>query len=133
MPHISSKKISRTVYMDSVTQLLQTITGRSTTHTYALQNLLTQTETIMLAKRLALIALLTQDLSPYHISQILRMSPSTVSRFSSEYKKGKYAHLVSHFNKQKNKKQFWNTLETFLRAGMPRQGKNRWKFLDELI
>lgn len=133
MPHISSKKMSRKVYTDSVTQLLQTITGRDTKREHVLQDLLTPTEKIMLAKRLALIALLTQDMSPYHISQILRMSSSTVTRFCHDYQNGKFTHLVSYFNKQKTRKMFWDRLETFLRAGMPRRGKGRWKFLDELV
>lgn len=87
-------------------------------------------EKIMLAKRLAAIVMCIEGNSPYRISQLLHMSPSTTERIKLNYQVGKYLHIEKMLTKHKaDYAEFWKTLEVVLRAGMPPMGRGRWKSL----
>ncbi len=93
-------------------------------------DLLTQSEQIMLIKRLAVIVLLIEGQSIYSIPKTLQMSVSTVRDIKSKYKLGKYDFLVARYNDKKfDTLAFVHILEALLNAGMPSLGKDRWKTL----
>lgn len=93
-----------------------------------LHEILGTEERIMLAKRLAAIAMCIEGNSTYRISQLLFMSPSTTERIKLKYEIGKYKHIEKILTKDKiDYQEFWKTLETILQAGMPPQGRGRWK------
>lgn len=93
-----------------------------------LNDFLTHTEKIMLAKRFAVIYLLSQGVPSSYISDSLSMSPATISRMSAKYEIGKYSSLLLIM--KKDNKDIWVILEKILRAGLPpRVGRGRWKFL----
>lgn len=95
-----------------------------------LGNLLTDTEQLMLAKRLAVILMLYEGCSSYRIWKALRMSPSTISRMQQQYDEGDYNDIVRLICKSKaERERFWETIETVLRGGMPSMGKDRWRSL----
>ena len=72
------------------------------------------------------------DVPRYRIWNLLKMSPATISRLETECEQGAYSELQKHFvNKQKSE-EFWKFLEKVLRGGLPEQGKNRWKWLDNI-
>jgi len=85
----------------------------------------------MLAKRFAVIYLLSKDLPASYISESLYMSPATISRMSLKYGIGKYSSLLKTIkNEEEN---IWKILEKILKAGLPpRAGRGRWKFLYKL-
>ena len=92
--------------------------------------LLTESEQIMLAKRLAIILLLHQEVSVLNISKRLLVSDATVRTLRSQYKDGRYEPLVSHcISNSFDSKKFWQTLEIVLRGGLPPRGKDRWQWL----
>ena len=82
MPHISKKKLD-TQITNELRKHLYTLVRNSGSQTRVLifEELLTKTETIMLAKRIGALLLLKRGLSLYKISRLLGVSPSTVERF----------------------------------------------------
>lgn len=87
----------------------------------------------MLAKRLAVIALLSKGASVLTISEVLGMSPSTVDKMLLKYEYKSYNHIIKF---ALGKKDIWNILESIFTAGglvPPMVGKNRWKKINEII
>jgi len=130
MPHISSKKLKKEhlnkLYREFGTALEKS--AKKSWLKFFLNDFLTRTEKIMLAKRFAVIYLLSRDVPPSYIAESLCMSPATISRMSLKYDIGKYASLMKTIE---NKDQdMWKILEKILRAGLPPiAGRGRWKFL----
>ena len=75
----------------------------------------------MLAKRLAIIFMLDQKESMYAISNILKVSPSTVARMSLSYENGSYANIIEEMRKQSS---FWVQFHKII---PPRVGRDRFK------
>lgn len=80
--------------------------------------LLTQSERIMLAKRLAVIIMLDKDSSYYHISKTLKVSISTVMHTEHLLQKGVYAPIVGKV-RSASSRTLLESLELLLSAGMP--------------
>ncbi|OGG53546.1 hypothetical protein A3H16_02140 [Candidatus Kaiserbacteria bacterium RIFCSPLOWO2_12_FULL_53_8] len=78
--------------------------------------LLTPTERIMLAKRLAIITMLDRDHSYYRIAQTLNVSVSTIRRLHRRLLAGHFDPLCRVFNRNLS---FVDYVEMFLSAGMP--------------
>jgi uncharacterized protein YerC len=133
MPHISSKKLNPVLSDELLHEFVRYVRkGSRANATAFLNSLLTATEQVMLAKRIAAIAMLHDGCSVYRIAQSLTMSTSTISRMHDAHKQGAYAPVtkVMKMNKQE-REEFWKLIEKILRAGMPSRGKDRWKWLDE--
>ncbi|KKQ21491.1 MAG: hypothetical protein US45_C0007G0008 [Candidatus Nomurabacteria bacterium GW2011_GWA1_37_20] len=130
MPHISSKKLKK----ENLQKLYDEFNGaleksaKKSWIKFFLNDFLTQTEKIMLAKRFAVIYLLSKDVPTSYISESLCMSPTTIFRMSLKYEIGRYSFLLKTIESEN--KNIWKILEKILRAGMPpRAGRGRWKFL----
>src|SRR3989344_5572148 len=59
----------------------------------------TKTERVMLAKRLAIIALLLKNVSPYSIHKTLKVSPSTVARLKRKLETRKFRGFENQLKK----------------------------------
>ena len=132
MPHISSKKLKKEVLNKLYNEFGKAFekSARKSGTKFFLGDLLTKTEKIMLAKRFAVIYLLSQGVPVSYIAESLGMSYSTILRMSLKYDIGKYALLLKTL--EKDKTDIWEILEKILRAGLPpRAGRGRWKFLYE--
>lgn len=84
MPHVSPKKVNGKVLEKIYESLFSAVTERgiSSKHQKAAFNeLLTQTEKVMLGKRLAAFSLLSQGESSYKVGKLLQLSPTTVMKF----------------------------------------------------
>lgn len=98
-----------------------------------LQTLLTDTEQVMLAKRLAVILMLSEGYSTYKVWNTLRMSKSTVVAMKTAYENGTYTPVVKMVGRSKaDREKLWKTVELVLRAGMPSMGKDRWQSLKSM-
>lgn len=90
MPHISQKKpvrkTSETIYRELRRLLSRTGKGNMN----ILDDLFTETERLMLAKRCAVILMVERDVSHYAIWNSLKVSSSTVSRIAKECEEGKH-------------------------------------------
>ena len=132
MPHISSKKLKKE-HLQKLYNEFSMALEKSAKRSWAkifLNDFLTRTEKIMLAKRFAVIYFLSQDVPPSYITEALCVSPATIFRMSLKYNIGKYSSLLKAI-KDENK-EIWRILEKILRAGLPPiAGRGRWKFLYE--
>lgn len=130
MPHISHNSLPQKDLIKLYTNFTKAIEhskSRSATILF-LEEFLTRTEKIMLAKRFAVIYLLSKNVPVSYISESLRMSPATVHRMSLEKEIGKYKFLLS-ISKELDGT-IWDVLEVILRAGLPPiAGRGRWKHL----
>lgn len=130
MPHVSSKKLKKEhlnkLYNEFGTALEKS--AKKSWMKFFLNDFLTRTEKIMLAKRFAVIYLLSKDVPSSYISEALGMSPATIARMSLKYNVGKYSSLLKVITDEN--KDIWKILEKILKAGLPpRAGRGRWKFL----
>ncbi len=96
MPHISKKKLNNEItekLEKCMTDLLKN--AGSKTRVNIFNELLTETEHIMLTKRIGMLLLIKKGYSAYKISQILGVSPSTAERFSLSSQIGKYKYTTN--------------------------------------
>lgn len=132
MPHLSRQKINQTVVTAIFSQLLAVVSNsasaRRGTHS-PLAELLTHTEKLMLAKRLAVIFLLSEGIPSYRIVRKLKVSPSTVARLNLGIS-SRYSNLTAIARRQKMKS-VGRLLDTLLSISFPRKTGPRWKWLDE--
>jgi uncharacterized protein YerC len=131
MTHVSKRKLSpeteRKISDAFVRSLLSTNISRGKAR---LHSLLTTTEKIMLAKRLAVITMLEQGDSQYRIMKTLNVSVSTIGRLDRKRRRGDFDPLCRIFNRNLS---FLDYLELFLGAGMPSiAGPRHQKRLDAL-
>src|SRR3989344_423690 len=130
MPHVSSKKLKKEHLQKLYNEFSSALekSARKSWIKFFLNDFLTHTEKIMLAKRFAVIYLLSQDVPASYIAEALCMSPSTIFRMSLKYDIGKYSSLLKTIREEN--KDIWKIFEKILRAGLPPiAGRGRWKFL----
>ncbi len=123
MPHISKKFLEKERFKNINMQFYKVINDlvRSGKTKVVFDEILTKTERIMLSKRLAVIIMVDQGESAYAIENILKVSPSTVTRISVLYDKGLYNNLIREIKSQRS---FWNQISKII---PPRVGRNRFK------
>jgi uncharacterized protein YerC len=131
MTHVSKHKLQPAHLQQLFVQFSKISTSVDKTNALEFfDDLLGHEEKVMLAKRLAVIAMCIEGNSPYRISQLLYMSPSTTERIKLNYQIGKYRHIEKLLTKRKTDyREFWRILEVVLQAGMPPRGRGRWKSL----
>ncbi|MDA8597183.1 helix-turn-helix domain-containing protein [Candidatus Pacebacteria bacterium] len=131
MPHISKQRLNKKVADDLFNQLVLLVAPTDTAVARkVLGDLLTATEKVMLAKRLAAILLISEGASMYAIATRLQLSTSTVKRMYTNENDAAYVDVLSVMQKKKlEQEKFWNLIDSFVRLGMPSMGKDRWKSL----
>src|SRR5690606_7532217 len=117
MPHVSSAELDQNLdekitnqFTDYFLALSKTAEGKQIFNSF-----FTKTEKIMFAKRLALILMLEKQVPFSHIEQALKMSPTTVARYSVQVEGGKFTHLARWFKTIHNRKIFWQSVEILIR------------------
>lgn len=132
MSHVSSRKVKKEILNKLYNEFGKAFekSARKLQASLFLNDLLTKTEKIMLAKRFAVIYLLSQEVPVSYIAESLNMSYSTIFKMSLKYDLGKYSLMLKSIDQEKEN--LWKILEKILRAGLPpRAGRGRWKFLYE--
>lgn len=132
MAFVSKKPLKEDVQEQINRQFVKTIVDLRTERNgkHLLSELLSETEYVMLAKRLMMIFLLTEGISQYQVRRMLGVSSSTVARIAHKIDDGGYEFFVKICSRKKNKEILWNNIEVIVRLGMPSMGRDRWKFLD---
>jgi uncharacterized protein YerC len=114
MPHISSKKLSPQLLEKLFKKFLVVLERAQDKQHFALvvNELFTQTEKIMFAKRLAIILMLANNTPQHKIVDILKVSPTTVAKTSLGIEIGKYNAIlkISKQEKVDIEKLVWNIL-----------------------
>jgi uncharacterized protein YerC len=131
MPHVSKKGIKRKTFLQISNDLITMISGLRSKHEVKslLNEILTPTERIMLAKRLAIIFMLKKDYSFEVVWRTLKVSPSTVARFWKQTRQHSFPTISSRIQNEKTTKEFWDSLERALLVGMPPMGPRQAKRL----
>ena len=133
MPHISKKKLDQKTARSLERYISSVIrdTG-SQTRVRIFDELLTQTEKVMLAKLIGTLFLLKKGLSPYKISELLGISPSTAERFEKSIDSGKHKHTVNWVWKNSKAGSFDVFMESLIALAFTGRTKSFKKFVDEL-
>ena len=132
MPHLSKKKLNKKYFNQLVSEFVRSLerSFKNDKTRTVFYEFFTYTERAMFAKRLAIIAMLSRDISTYVIAETLHMSPSTVDRMALKYEYGKYNGIIKH---ALGKKDIWEIIDHILMAGFmpPKVGGGRWKKLNK--
>jgi Trp operon repressor len=129
MPHVSIKKLDPKFLEKLFGKLLSILEqAQNSNHLFPVVNeLLTSTEKVMLAKRLAIILMLDSHIPQNRIVEILKVSPTTVAKMSLEIEIGKYEIILKTSKKEKIdlEKIVWNILTV---GGImpPKIGRKYW-------
>jgi uncharacterized protein YerC len=135
MPHLSKQEIKPEVKKVLQDQLLTFLSAASTKKEAKVlaEELLSETEQLMLGKRLAVVVMLARGYSYSEIKGLLGVTSQTVNRIAQEVRSGKCNKLTRYarnYTEHFKKTTFWDGLEKILSAGLPpRVGKGRWKNL----
>lgn len=135
MPHISGRKLSEEVHSKLHFQLFNLLLSsprNKRKEIEAVEQLFTDTEKVMLAKRLAAILLLSRGLSQYQVWKVLGLSPSTTGRISNAVEGRVYVELVRLVERRRSQTQLKKDMSLLLDLCMPDKGKRRWDWLDDL-
>ena len=127
MPHVSSRKLDKTLSKKLWHQLQKTFedAGSKQATSHLISELLTQTERVMFAKRLAIMFLLDRGVPQHIIVKELSVSNSTVTRFSLKLEEGKFDRVL----KIADKENILVALEKFLMSALPpRVGRGIWTY-----
>lgn len=98
-----------------------------------LQELLTPTERIMLAKRLAAILMIKKGYRFTAVERALKLSPSSVIRFWKLTKERPLTFIFKEMRRKEASRKFWEELDSLIRLGLPPLGRGRWKHVFRLL
>ena len=126
MPHVSKKYLQKERFLSIHLELFELLTSFSNVKDarIALNELLTKTEKIMLAKRLGAIFMIAQGMPWSDVEETLKMSSSTIAKIALKSENSAYTSLCK---KMKTKK--WALFDKQISRWLPpRVGKNRFKY-----
>jgi Trp operon repressor len=130
MPHVSSKKLDSRLLEKLFKKLLAVLKQAQNKNYFSLviNELFTKTEKIMLAKRLAIILMLDNNIPQHRITEILNVSPTTVAKTSLGIELGKYTAILKVSKREKIdiEKIVWNIL-TLGGIAPPDVGRKYWR------
>lgn len=133
MPHISRQFLKGNLERKLVLSLIENITrkGNAKSRSALCSELLTGTERLMLAKRLAVVCLLGKGVPFEQISKELKVSSSTVARLWTAMQQGKFKETIRTIKLSKLDKFILSFFTVLLAGARPRYAP-RWKFLKDL-
>lgn len=129
MPHVSRRKLEKKTFNRLFEKFLLIFENahRKNSFNSVLNELLTNTEKIMLTKRLIVVLLLSKEIPQHRIVNMLHMSPSTIAKMSVSLENGKYDAII---RTSKKGREFLDLIEFLLSGGgimPPIAGRGRWK------
>ena len=136
MTHLSKRKLKKDVADELADQFLTFMSLARTKQDARIlaRELLSQTERVMLAKRLAVVVLLVRGYTFQQIETTLGVTRQTVSRLWRETKNGRYEKIIGYARKHTRHFKQESFLEAFIRVihlGMPSRVNKRWQQLDK--
>ncbi len=136
MTHVSKKKIKKDVAVELADQFLTFISIARTKGAARIlaQELFSQTERVMLAKRLAVVTLLVRGYSFDQIEEALGITRQTTVRVWKAVKQGKFKHITRYARKHTRHFKQESAIDAFIRIlhmGMPPRAGKRWQGLDK--
>ncbi len=131
MTHISRQPLNSNISEEIYSALVDHITSKGSIETRVLlcTELLTKTERLMLAKRLAIINMLGEGYSFEAIQESLKVSPSTIGRLWQSIQNGKFSKTIHVLTSDKLSTKINYALEAVLNFALSKPTP-RWKSLD---
>jgi len=139
MTNVSKRRVKKEIFESISKQFIKYVSNLDTSEKTknVLSELLTDTERVMLFKRFMAIVMLGRNYSFVDIEEVLKLSPTTISRLQREMKRGDYDYILEQMPEKSSSKieikksykerRELGVLETILRAGMPPiVGPGRW-------
>jgi len=135
MPHVSKRRLEDKYVRDLFLEIVSVFerAGRRGELRQVLNQLLTSTEKIMFAKRLAVISMLSQDIPIHAIADSLLMSSSTVDIMSLRFEVGRYDKVIKCGLKKTDVGDVIRMIQTVGGIMPSPSGKGRWRFLDDSL
>ena len=133
MPHVSKHQLTPH-QLDELDRYLYTLlrdTG-SRTRLNVMRELLTDTEKIMIAKRLGVLYLLSRNCSLYEVSELLNVSASTVKRIRCARDAGAFRHAAAWAHAQTPEGKLEESLKKLIRLVMTGHTRSLAKIIDEM-
>jgi len=133
MTNVSKQSVKKEV-LDRITnqfiKILGNLKGFKETNLF-IEDFFTDSEKIMITKRLAAIFMLIEDVPFSVIVRTLKISSATLRKMAVILDRGGYGSILRKVEKTRVRKVLWQELETLLRAGLPKYGRGRWDFLNK--
>ena len=134
MPQVSKRPLRKEVYERVFELLLKVIVDFQDKKQamFLLDDLLTPTEKIMLAKRLAIAVLLAKGYTYESIQEILRVSRPTIGMvsLSLRYKGAGYKNFVKKVLREKKTEMFWDKVEDLVLGALSHgKGSASWRYI----
>ncbi|KKT56850.1 MAG: hypothetical protein UW81_C0020G0015 [Candidatus Giovannonibacteria bacterium GW2011_GWC2_44_9] len=125
MPHVSRKKLKKKVFIKIGEKLSDTVAKANSAREvrWIFKELITPTECVMLAKRLAIILMLEKGHSFNTIQRTLKVTPQTIVRFWKITKQSLHKSVIKEISASKTKGDFWQELEKLILLGMSPRGR----------
>ena len=129
MPHISSKKLDislREKLFGKILEIFEQARDKKSL-SLVMNELFTETEKVMFAKRLAIVLMLASSTPQHRIVEILKVSPTTVAKTSLGIEIGKYKAILKISKNEKTdiEKIVWSIL-TVGGVMPPKIGRKYW-------
>lgn len=138
MPHVSKNKLDQKTLYQISERLFSAIKHLKHEREVSqfFNDLLTKTERIMLAKRLAIVVMLEAHYPFKIISKALRVSEATVSNMRDRFDRGGdgYRLVFRRLEREKFWRDFFKSIEKILQPDFlpPITGKGRWRNLNKI-
>lgn len=133
MPHVSRRKLHTSALdqlFDKLGQAVTKLKNRAEIDLF-FNDLLTHTEKIMLAKRLAIVVLLEKGFTFAQISSVLKVSEGTIFLMRERLNRGGngFRLIIQRLEKDRKIKEFFEKIEDlFKNLSLPSKvGRGRWK------
>lgn len=116
MTHVSQKRLKKKIFLKIGDELSSVIAKANSLHdiNWLFKELITPTERIMLAKRLAILLMLEKKYSFRGIARTLKVTPQTVIRFWKKTQSPTYKPLLRMIKKNKSGRGFLQDLEKMI-------------------
>jgi Trp operon repressor len=132
MPHLSKTKLADDTLRsidDGVVTFLTSTTGN--TRKFIFKEMITKTERLMIAKRLAILLMLEKEKSIREICETLKVSPSTVARYQLSFENGAFKRTRQWLEKRYVGNNFLKLLLQLAEVPFEAQKKSLGQMLDE--
>lgn len=135
MPHVSSRKLKKQIFVGINKHFVRAIADLKSSKDAKefVDELLTDTEKIMLAKRLAIIYMISKGYSFGIIQKALKVTPATVDRIKDKMKHRSYGSIVRKIKQSERGGGFWckfgEFIADFIDAMFVPHGRGRWSHM----
>lgn len=132
MPHLSKHKLNQEILADLDNYLLSFLVDTDArTRKLVFRELLTKTERLMLAKRVAMVYFVSQGKGTHEIGQLLKVSSSTVARFELALEAKRFGNTEKWAKKYLSGSKFLRLLGELVAIPFDARKKSFKQFVDE--